>query len=126
MMYLLTGSGQRQKRIAQYNQCREVLKRELDIEPEVAPPDLMRGIQGGEIGPVPEPSPPPYRIPSPSEPFVGREPELQQLLTLIDNHDARRITVLGMGGIGKTRLAIEAAQQRRNYFRHGVYFIEMG
>src|SRR5258708_2494376 len=49
MMYLITRSGQRQKAIAQYNQCREALKRERDIEPEVPTTDLMRRSQAGEV-----------------------------------------------------------------------------
>lgn len=57
--------------------------------------------------------------------FVGRELELSQLAELIDNPQARLITVLGGGGIGKTSLATEAARRHleQQTFTGGVYFI---
>ena len=46
-----------------------------------------------------------------STPFVGREEELARLGALLDDPAVRLITVIGPGGIGKTRLAVEVASR---------------
>src|SRR5215213_7644381 len=48
-------------------------------------------------------------LPSQLTPFIGREAELSRLLKLLEQRDARVITILGAGGVGKTRLAFAVA-----------------
>ena len=48
-------------------------------------------------------------LPTPGTPFVGRAQELSRLRTLLHEERARLVTIVGLGGSGKTRLAIEAA-----------------
>jgi predicted ATPase len=64
----------------------------------------------------------PSRVPSALDEFVGRELELRALLDLLSG-SARLITVTGPGGVGKTRLAVEAARQSVVHFRDGVQFV---
>src|SRR5690606_8334578 len=45
------------------------------------------------------------------QPFIGRETELQEITGLLANPACRMLTLIGPGGIGKTRLALEAARQ---------------
>ena len=61
-------------------------------------------------------------LPSPSTPFVGRQKELAQLASLLDDPGCRLLTLTGPGGIGKTRLALQMAAQRQRGFSHGVFF----
>ena len=56
--------------------------------------------------------------------FVGREAELDALSTTI--RDRRLVTVVGPGGVGKTRLAIEAAVRTRDEWRDGTWLVELG
>lgn len=63
--------------------------------------------------------------PIPDMPFVGREVELDQLTSLVNNSQARLITLLGAGGMGKTRLALEIAQRQQGLFRDGVFFVPL-
>ena len=56
----------------------------------------------------------PNNLPNPATRFFGREKELKQVEELLANH--RLVTLLGSGGCGKTRLAIEAARQSMNLF----------
>lgn len=67
----------------------------------------------------------PNNLPIPSGSFVGRDLELAQLAALLADPARRLVTVLGAGGVGKTRLALEAARQqlRLTAFRDGVFFV---
>ena len=60
---------------------------------------------------------------SPTTSFVGREPELAELETMLEVQ--RMVTLTGVGGVGKTRLATELAARAANAFPDGVYLIEL-
>jgi predicted ATPase/Tfp pilus assembly protein PilF len=57
--------------------------------------------------------------------FVGREPERRELRRLLSDPTCRLVTLIGPGGIGKTRLAIEAARAAEQAFAHGVCFVPL-
>jgi len=58
-------------------------------------------------------------------PFVGRQVDLERLLALLHNPSVRLVTILGTGGIGKTRLALELAHILQEQFQHGTVFIPL-
>ncbi|HJW84241.1 MAG TPA: tetratricopeptide repeat protein, partial [Anaerolineae bacterium] len=58
-------------------------------------------------------------------PFIGRDAELAELSRLLDNPACRLVSLVGPGGIGKTRLAIQSAAQHLHAFRHGVFFASL-
>ena len=62
-------------------------------------------------------------LPAPVSSFVGREDELVQVRTLLDS--ARIVTLTGVGGVGKTRLALEVAAAVQPKFRDGVWLVEL-
>ncbi|MCP4541032.1 MAG: AAA family ATPase [Chloroflexi bacterium] len=66
-----------------------------------------------------------HNLPVQTIPFVGREAELVQLANLLADPNTRLVTVLGPGGMGKTRLALEAAVARQENFVHGAYFVSL-
>jgi predicted ATPase/DNA-binding winged helix-turn-helix (wHTH) protein len=55
--------------------------------------------------------------------FIGRERELAEVPQLLV--DARMLTIVGIGGIGKTRLALRVAAQLRHTYRDGVWFVDL-
>ncbi len=65
-------------------------------------------------------------LPSPSTPFIGRVNELAEIEQLLADPACRLLTLVGPGGIGKTRLAIEVARRMTCAFAHGVYFVPLG
>lgn len=68
---------------------------------------------------------PRHNLPATTTPFVGRELELKDLSDLLTHADIRLVTILGAGGMGKTRLALEAAKSQLPKFHDGVYFIPL-
>ncbi len=67
----------------------------------------------------------PNNLPQPATPLVGRQQELNALRELLATSRARLITLTGPGGIGKTRLAVQATADRAYAFEDGVYFVDL-
>lgn len=67
----------------------------------------------------------PNNLPQQPTPFVGRERELGRLLDLARSGRHRLITILGIGGIGKTRLALQAAGELLDDYADGVYLVRL-
>ena len=65
----------------------------------------------------------PGNLRPPTTSFVGREPEVAELQTLLKGH--RLVTLTGVGGVGKTRLALEVAARLVPDFPDGVWVIEL-
>ena len=62
-------------------------------------------------------------LPVPLSSFVGREQEVAEVVSLIQDEAARLVTLAGPGGTGKTRLALEAAGELVSEFGAGVFWI---
>lgn len=65
------------------------------------------------------------QFPSPPTRLIGRDAELSDIVSLLDDPHCRLLTLAGPGGIGKTRLAIEVAQQAARQYDHGAYVVEL-
>src|ERR671938_1122982 len=74
--------------------------------------------------PVAAPLPTPqWRLPAPLTPLVGRRREVAEVRRLLA--EARLVTLTGVGGTGKTRLALEAARESREAFPGGTLFVDL-
>lgn len=74
----------------------------------------------------PGPATPPTQLPVPPTSFIGRQEELARLTAQLADKNCRLLTILGHGGVGKTRLALQAAAQAEaKHFRDGIYFISL-
>jgi len=65
------------------------------------------------------------RIPLQSTPLLGRDSELAAMERLFNNSQCRLLTLTGMGGIGKTHLAIEFATRQQPMFSAGVFYVPL-
>jgi non-specific serine/threonine protein kinase len=68
---------------------------------------------------------PMHNLPTQLTSFIGREVELGELATLLHNPERRLVTIIGTGGMGKTRLALQTAGRLLKAFPDGVWLIEL-
>jgi transcriptional regulator with XRE-family HTH domain len=83
-----------------------------------------RGVPGSsgaqEVSPA---SPAASALPRPATPLVGRERELAEVRGLLTQRDMRLLTFTGIGGVGKTRLAVEVAREAAENLPDGAAFV---
>ncbi|MGB0385362.1 MAG: AfsR/SARP family transcriptional regulator [Ardenticatenaceae bacterium] len=115
-------NGQRNAALLQYQKCSEVLGEELGVEPEEETTALYEQIKAGHlIGRVRFiASVPPQRTP-----FIGRKNEVEDLVMRLVDPSYRLVTLVGEGGIGKTRLAVVATQEVAAGFAEGACFVPL-
>jgi predicted ATPase/DNA-binding SARP family transcriptional activator len=131
---------------ADYRDCAAYLHKELGAEPSPETRALFDQVLSGAYPFTQTPSrngasatpahtaprviePPPNNLPQQVTPFVGRAGDLKDIAALLARPDCRLITLLGPGGVGKTRLAIKAAsaaiKDMPSAFSDGVYFARL-
>lgn len=97
---------------------------------DLGDPQQIYGLQYPNM--IPQEFPPihslsahPHSLPSQATAFVGRENEIDELKKMVDNPRCRLINLVGPGGIGKTRLALQVAAEKIENFKDGVYFVPL-
>lgn len=113
--------------VAIYRRCEQKLARELGVEPAPETTALFERLAAVQ----------PFRsdqrpdnsffnnLPAETTPFFGRENELREIVDLLADPACRLLTLVGPGGIGKTRLALEAARQLLGRFENGVCYLSL-
>lgn len=151
LMIHLTGMGQLTQALQQYDICSQRLQQELAVEPEPATVALAKHVaqlkadkeenlarrtvselafpQLGELaepGPLPPNALVPYHR---NDDFTGRESILLRLADLLllqqdaDGASTRAVVMMGMGGLGKTQLAVEYCYRYGRYYSGGVFWM---
>jgi predicted ATPase/DNA-binding SARP family transcriptional activator len=123
-MRALVGGGDRAAALAVYQRCAQILHDDLGLAPDDETAALGAAIRAGEIaggGPASPLAPTlGQTLPSPLTPLVGRADELTRIGGLLRDADTRLVTLVGVGGAGKTRLALASAWMLREDFADGV------
>ena len=122
LMLMLARQGQHPAALAQYQQCTQLLADELGVEPMAETTALFQRIRTSRNHPA-------LALPHELAPLVGREAELEQIQQRLQDPQCRLLTITGLGGMGKTRLAIAAAHQINRelalLFLNGVVFVSL-
>jgi predicted ATPase/class 3 adenylate cyclase len=67
----------------------------------------------------------PNNLPVQLTPFLGREEQVARVVDFLSHEDVRLLTITGPGGVGKTRVALQAAADLLEHFPHGVWFVDL-
>jgi len=103
LILMLAHSGQRHAALAQYQACRRMLREELGVDPSLETAALFNRLRAAI-------TPPPHNLPHATSPLVGRGEQVRMLSALLADPECRMVTITGLGGSGKTRLALEVAR----------------
>ncbi|HSG17227.1 MAG TPA: BTAD domain-containing putative transcriptional regulator [Anaerolineae bacterium] len=143
LLHLLT--GEHTAALKQYEACQQILADELGVAPSNETQLLYQNIRKQidhkpgtdriHLGPEASPSisPAPHNISSQMTSFIGREKEQRAIEFALSDPAARLITIFGVGGSGKTRLALAVGQKQIQVidrdgecrFRDGVFFVPL-
>lgn len=154
LMWALAAQGQQSAALRQYESCRRLLEQELGAPPTAETTQLYEQIRAGQFQPITHaptqsprqgttqaqaepatvhlPNARPQRshnLPATLAPLVGRSAQLVELRTLLQDPSRRLITIVGMGGMGKSRLALalleEVVAATPSPFAHGCWFVRL-
>jgi non-specific serine/threonine protein kinase len=90
------------------------------FEAAAAPRPHVRGAGNGVAA-----RPPPSNLPAPRTALIGRAQEVATLRNLVRRGGTRLVTLTGVGGVGKTGVALHVADAVRGAFPNGVWLVEL-
>ena len=126
LMWALALAGDQAAALAAYTRCRKVLQEDLGIAPDMETRALYERIRSGLDASEPyHATSPQHNLPMHLTPFVGREDDIATLTGILGRPDLHLLTLLGIGGMGKTRLAVELARTSLDRYADGIFFIAL-
>jgi DNA-binding SARP family transcriptional activator len=123
LMSLLATDGQRSAAMQQYLALKNTLWEELGRPPAPETETLLDRIRNGrslETGRLDPNAPPRPQV----SPFIGRQEEIERISKCMADPDCRLLVLNGPEGSGKTRLALQLANQNVDTFRDGIWFVD--
>jgi predicted ATPase/DNA-binding SARP family transcriptional activator len=138
LMRVLARADRRSAALDAYETCRRMLATELGLAPAIETVTLAEKIRA--FAPAVETETPAEQIRARSSfeshatqaalppvltRFFGRQPESARLVDFLSRRTVKLVTLVGPGGVGKTRLAIEVARRLASDFAHDICFVEL-
>ncbi len=123
-MLFFAYNKQRSAALQTYADCQRALDKTFGIVPTIETSALYKRIRAEETDGE-ETAVPLHNLPRAFTPFIGRQSELQALREKILNPLCSLITIMGEGGVGKSRLAMTVAAQLLYDFPDGVWFVPL-
>lgn len=123
LMLALYRSGRQADALRRYRRLRGILRDELGVDPSPPLARLENQILRQDPALDLDPPPSPENLPVPITTLIGRGEEVRTVAELV--HEHRLVTLLGPGGIGKTRLAVASANELLADFDDGVCWVDL-
>lgn len=139
-------STQREDALKFYEQFKAQLQKELALEPLPETEQLAQDLKDIKLSTLPSGEQPQqnnqtiqtttpkstekntatsYNLPAQLTSFVGREDELKEIEGFLESQNLRLLTIIGPGGIGKTRLALQLAEGQKEIYPDGVCYASL-
>ena len=118
LMLALGRQGHYNAALEAYRDCVKTLERELGVAPSAETAAVHERVLLARASP-------PRALPFTGADFVGRERELAEASARLRQPDCRLLTIIGLGGSGKTRLAVELARRYRSLFIHDLAYVKL-
>ncbi len=115
LMLFWAKQGQRSAALAQFEHCKAILQKALNITPSHETIALYERIKLANTLRR-------SNLPTATDVFIGRHNDIQTLCGQLLLPTQRWLSIVGMGGMGKSRLAVEIAHRLNNDFLNGVFF----
>jgi predicted ATPase len=128
LMQVYSQVGQHNAALKQYQTFEQTLRKELNIDPQPETRALYKQIRKGDVkhfqaGTQRETKSPRNNLPHRLTSFIGREQEQTEIIHLIAKN--RLVTLVGAGGVGKSRLALQVGEKSLSNFSDGVWLVEL-
>ena len=125
LMRLLALSGRSSEALVQFETCRQVLEKELGVEPSEETIGLYESLRKGEKLPGVPARQTRHNLPLPLSNLIGRDEELARIAQQLEEPGCRLLTLIGVGGVGKTRLGLHASAVAVDHYPDGVWLVEL-
>jgi len=122
LIVALYRSGRQADALAAYQEARERLESELGLDPGEELQQLERDVLRHEVATVVTPKAR-HNVPAMTTRLIGRDSEVGEIQELLREH--RLVVLTGLGGSGKTRLAVEIAHRQVASWTHGVWLVDL-
>ena len=123
LMIALYRSGRQADALRAFQRLRRTLRVELGIAPSPSIARIEFQILRQDVDLELSDTPPPHNLPNPASSFIGRVDELREVTKLLTDHQL--VTLVGPGGIGKTRLALAVADRLKQSHADGVWWLDL-
>ena len=126
LMLALYRSGRQADALEVFREARTTLRDAFGLEPGTAIRELQRRILDQDPAlELARPRPAAISLPSPPSSFIGREHDLEDAQAVLSEAGARLLTIVGPGGLGKTRFALELGRRLAGRYPDGVTWVAL-
>jgi len=125
LMAALMAQGKRTEALTSFEECARALHAELDLQPEAETVALAEQIRASGGSKRRAKKPPRTNLNAGLLPMIGRKPEMARVRNLLVEQKSRLVTLVGLGGAGKTHLALHIGRELLDRFEDGVFLVSL-